>query len=753
MRSPRKILFVLIISSIVQFSFGETPFLKNSQQKWEMVFEDEFKGNSLNWNTWSSDDSKYLKNETYRGKECIEVKNGELLLWVKKGSVNGSKWLAASIFMNEVLENNSYVECRFKSTQCTGVNNAFWLANKTSQATPYSNRYEIDMVEARLEASTNRGNGHVAWHDWKTFNYTMDDAGKKFDVAQGALIDHSFDEYHTWGLWYGENDIVIYLDGEPVWNGKKHDKYKDQWWTGIGKSKTWNTIEEKRTYGKYGQDDWSFMAGYNGDKLNVMLSTLPWGEENTPLTEAANGKFMAVDYVRIFRPVADFNLIPCEKVMEVKKSILLQNDYSLSVDSNIYFSIVAEKLTNQPLEINFMDNAGAKAFSIGVDGNSDLSVSINERKSSTKTAYPAIEKKKRNFETGGKYLLVGRITAHKEKGKFDRDAISFSVFDLNGFPVQEAPYFYPNIDENGNTSLTNEWEINAKDFSDAVFKTVQLNGGWKFSQFCIGYNYRSILPALWQGATATIHGCKLVQAKTECAFDVQFTGKEPFSITYNVNGEIKEQKAIQSKNTKLSIVPKENTVVRIMDVKDVDGKVGYVSGQANAAIVNNKQNFITPSFDTFTQVGKEIDCSEYQFFEMKGDPRYEREIYLSFDLTNAVPTDQALFFIYLNENQKQLPLDMDVFFVDSPVLTRPLTDSNKPLESQCAFLGKIEVPAVAGQYVGYNLGNLITNCLSKGKQKLHLKIRFARGDESNMALFYQGHGKTSEKGPKILFVK
>lgn len=743
------ILFLLLL--FLSPCFGLTPLLKNSTQEWKIIFRDEFDSTSLDWNTWSSDDSKYIKNETYRGKENIKVENGELHLNVTNESKNGSKWMAASIFMNQVLENNSFVECRFRSTQCTGVNNAFWLANKTSQATMYSNRYEIDMVEARLDDKTKRGNGHIAWHDWKTFNYTMDDKGKKFDIAQGVLIDHSFDEYHTWGLWYGENDIVVYLDGEPVWNGKKHDKYTDQWWTGIGKSKSWNPIEEKRTYGKFGQDDWSYRAGYNGDKLNVMLSTLPWGEENTPLTDDANGKFMAIDYVRIFRPKALLNNKPIEQFENITKSVLLKNNYSLAVDTSIYFSMIAEKKSDLPFEVNFVNENGGKVFSLGVDMK-DLFITFDDRKSSTKTAYPAIEMK-RLFETGNKYLFIGRITAHHGTNSYDRDAVSFSVFDLNSFPVQKEPYFYPNIDAFGNTSLTNEWQINAKGYSESQFKIIQIKGNWNLSSFKTGYNYFSVLPVEWQGPTAQLNGCELVKAKTNCTFDVEFSGDAPYTLTYSQNSEIKKIENITTRQTQLTITPKEETIIKLVDIKDAAGMSGYVTGNAHIIMKSNNRRFITPTFDTFTQVGKDADFSGYQYFEMKGDPRYEREMYLSFDLKSCNASNQALFFIYCAENEKQLPMILDVLSVDSFNLTSSLNYLNSPCQDKCTLLGKLNVPAKGGQYIGCNLGGIVRKYQDAGKITLNLKLKFSKGDESNMIRFVQGHSSTTDNAPKIFFVK
>lgn len=745
--------FVLLFSLSVCLQ-AQKPTINSTDKEWVMTFEDNFDGNDLDWNIWTSDDSKYLKNETHRDKYCVKVLDSELRLYVKKESHNGSKWRAASIFMSEVLENNSYVECRFKSTQCTGVNNAFWLANKTSQPEVYKNRYEIDIVEARQNVKTGKGSGHVAWHDWKTFAYTMNEKGQKFDIAQGASIDHDFAEYHTWGLWYGENDIIIYLDGEPVWNGKTSKLYPDQWWTGVGKAKVWNPVEEKRAYGNFGQDDWSYHAGYNGDKQNVMLSTLPWGETFTPLTDEADGKYMAVDYVRIFKPKSQINEVPVESFDKVGKAVLLQKEYSLAKDTTIYFSVIAEKTSDQPLAFNFVDVNGAKAFTIAIDQDSELLISMNDRTSSTRSAYPATENKRTILRTGGKYLLTGRITAHAGKDKYDRDAVSFSVFDMDELPVKKEPYFYPNIDASGNTSIINEWQINVKDYSEAVIRSVQIAGNWNLSDFKTGYNYLSVLPAKWHGAIAQVNGCEMVKPGTNCSFCVGFSGKSPYTLIYSENGVQKEIKGINEDKYTLEIQPKENTVIQLTDVKDADGKEGSIFGSASAVMDNKKQSMILPVFDTYVQKGKDTDFSNYRFFEMKGDRSYEREIFISFDLSQAAlyAGQKALFFIYCSENEKQKPFTMDVLSIEtdkSPLIAH-FSDYDS---SQLNRIGCIRVPAKVENYVGCDISRIVAEYQKQGRRNLILKLKFASGDETNMAKFMQGHGQTSEKGPKIVFIK
>lgn len=114
---------------------------------YRLIFADEFDGRRMNWDLWAADDPNNIKNETSRGPEAVEVRDGELRLNVRR--VNRSekvKWIAGYVYLKEPLENNVYIECRFRSGQCSGVNNAFWLACKTPPNTTWCNKYEVDIV-------------------------------------------------------------------------------------------------------------------------------------------------------------------------------------------------------------------------------------------------------------------------------------------------------------------------------------------------------------------------------------------------------------------------------------------------------------------------------------------------------------------------------------------------------------------------------------------------------------------------------
>lgn len=461
-------------------------FFRGGYSSWQLVFVDEFEGDSLDKSVWMSEEPSAIKHKTYRGYENAKVEDGELRLYVTKESRNGSEWCAASVFTKEVLVPNSYVECRFRATQCTGVNNAFWLACRTNKGEAMSDRYEVDIVEVRQDRS-GIGKGHLAWHDWKTMAYAVDSDGRKAHVAQGIHVDHSFDEYHVWGLWYGENEFIYYLDGKPVWNGKIHDKYPQQWQTGVGKLQNWFADEEQRAYGKYGQDDWNYLGGYNGDRMNIILSTLPWGNENTPLTEKADGTYMAVDYVKVYRPTALESGIPEFSVEHPKSDIELPCDCDLACDSVYYMSFEFVRTSAMPMKFNFVSTEGKDLgyFCLNPD---NWSVGLCDKKASTSWSYPACEQPLMSVEIGKKYLAVIRFTVRKT----EKDAISVIVYGENDIQTLE-PYFYPNIDDKGNTSVTNGWTVNCKaDISDSI-RVVRMVGDWKILALKYGKTYKSVL--------------------------------------------------------------------------------------------------------------------------------------------------------------------------------------------------------------------------------------------------------------------
>lgn len=446
-----------------------------------LILADEFDGQALDTSLWKSIeyDEAEIKNDTVRGPDNVEVRDGNLLLHVRKEmrETNGkaTQWTAAYVHTHEPIENNVYIEARMKTGKASGVNNAFWMACVNAPRHSYMNKYEIDIVEARkdIREDDNTGHGHVAWHDWKTYGYIVDDNGKNNHTALGSNLPFTWDEYHTWGLWYGESGFVYYLDGEVIWRGDTHAQHNEQWDTGVGKFDRWYDNEEKRAYGRFGQDDWSYMGGYNGDQMKIVFSNLPWGSPWTPFTDEADGDVMAVDYLRVYKPARLLATDPLqhvtldERVAEATSSddegirVALDTPMPLSGGHPWYFSVTAKKESGSEIHLDFEGPDDERAFSIGVDRDNHLLAGFDTL-ASTATAYPAAERGMAYFEDGKAYLLVGRVTPGDGESK---PTISLCAFKLPMDDVAE-PYFYRNIDQHGNTNMSQGWHINQKDAVD-----------------------------------------------------------------------------------------------------------------------------------------------------------------------------------------------------------------------------------------------------------------------------------------------
>lgn len=460
---------------------------------YRLIFADEFDGQQMDWNRWAADNPNNIKHQTSRGPEAVEVRDGELRLNVRKVDRSEKvRWIAGYVYLKEPLENNVYIECRFRSGQSTGVNNSFWLACKTPPNTSWCNKYEIDIVEARKDARTGKGNGHLAYHDWKTYSYAVDKAGNNADIAAGIAVEHDFDAYHVWGLWYGENELIFYLDGEEMWRGKTHKAYPDQYYTGVGKAPEWNPLEEQRAYGKYGQDDWNYLGGYNGDKMHIILANIPWDATWSPLVDdEADGTWMAVDYVRIYKPEALMNPVPDTDLAKLAAAVALDRPYSLAEEGSIYFSAEVTRKPGEELTLTFTDADDAPVGKVIVDAEGSLLTGIT-RLTSSKVAASLVQGKQLVAENEPT-LLVCRITAHAARGKYDKDAISVWCVPAAEAAAAREPYFYPNFDDAGNTSATQGWYINQKGYSDEVIRRVAFasTGGdlSSFGRFRAGRNF------------------------------------------------------------------------------------------------------------------------------------------------------------------------------------------------------------------------------------------------------------------------
>lgn len=263
---------------------------------WQLVFHDEFNGNSIDANKWSTfypysedistcyfcrtHDKITTNNESQVFKdENVIVSNGTVKLIIKN---DNPIWLGhQKPFSSGMIYSKDYfafqrgkfeIRCKIPSGQ--GLWPAFWAYGHT----PLDYDREIDVFEFR-RGSTNTF--EMSLHKW-----LANEAGTNSysDIYTG--IDYST-AFHTFAIEWDKNVVTWYVDGNPV-NRIFRLAY--------------NTLGQRMdncvfNSGYYKQMDWFPING----KLNVIAGLGTEGGNNAPPTSGTYPKQMEIEYIRVYQ--------------------------------------------------------------------------------------------------------------------------------------------------------------------------------------------------------------------------------------------------------------------------------------------------------------------------------------------------------------------------------------------------------------------------------------------------------------------
>lgn len=239
---------------------------------WKLAWSDEFDYPDAQLDArWTSQNSGSTHILSSRWRENAKVDHGTLKLVNKKERRGGNDWTSGNIWTKEKFQ-YGYFECRYRYAAAAGTNNSFWIM--TTEKPPAGKKsFEIDINEGHYPNKVNTNihnhsdstvvNGkrtHPSSSKGFTFKDSRSLAG--FSATDGAP-DFSRD-FHTFGLAWTARELVFYLDGREL-------------------------RREKNTFCDSPAPVW------------LSLAIIPWGGK---ITDAIDGTFMEVDYVRIYQPVS-----------------------------------------------------------------------------------------------------------------------------------------------------------------------------------------------------------------------------------------------------------------------------------------------------------------------------------------------------------------------------------------------------------------------------------------------------------------
>lgn len=736
------LIVLLLGAQLCAFSQTPAPNVPNAEEL-QLVFQDEFNGSSMDWSVWDSDDALRTSASgqlSYRGKENIVVADGLMKLMVKQESINGSEWTAGFVWLKETYGANTYYETRMSNTDATGINNAFWMAAKNTQeatSSSYKNRYEIDCPENRL-LDNGKIQTHWAWHDWKTSAYYPG------HIAQGGAISIDDDDFHTWGLWIGETRIIIYMNGDVLWDGKYDDNYPNQYETGVGKFPTWLPNEEERAYGKYGQSDWSYFGGMNGDRLNVCFSTLPWGNSNSTLSSAAHNSYMGVDYIRVYKRKKDFNTIPEQTIETIQSGVTyqLKTPINMDKDGTNYFSVLVKK--EQVDDFTIVLNADTDVVStMTLTNDNHIQLVSGADIASTSDSYPASIKSNIYFTEGKDHLVVGRITSFIDA----KDIISYKVFPLEKTISDAEPFLYQNIDSKGNTNITTEWDLSHKLSASGAIKSIAFdseNGNSDFSRLKIAENYLAVVEEYRYRAncfTAT----NVVAPAEVVDVSIELKGTAPWKLSYKLNDMITTLSGITTSPYTFQRTINEQTTVEVLSVEDASGR-GTAGDRLTIYLIENEMAALC---DGVVREHQADGVFTADLLELKNTSSWNRRMLISFDISGLrSKVGGAAMRLFLNSSSATTyQSTLKLFGVNEEEFECNALDWNDALTLNLIDLeSSTDVDnGDQGIYVSLDVSDYLNQCFSEGQTRM---VLYLDASDASHVLYFNASENT-ENQPKL----
>lgn len=179
------------------------------KSNYQMVWNDEFDGTTINLNKWNYRAEGTVRNYGTVSRQTISPDgNGHVSIKVTKDS-NG-KYFIGELGTQGIYEPTyGYFECRAKMNLQLGPHVAFWLQSPTMTKVgdPAVNGTEIDIFEYHRK-TPDIVNFNLHWNGYGTDHQTT---GKKVTYPE---INSGF---HTFGLEWTKDEYVFYVDGKETW--------------------------------------------------------------------------------------------------------------------------------------------------------------------------------------------------------------------------------------------------------------------------------------------------------------------------------------------------------------------------------------------------------------------------------------------------------------------------------------------------------------------------------------------------------
>lgn len=279
----------LLMSCIAKVIFKKPNKTKQiNLNDFNLVFEDDFNGNTLDTSKWSTDqyfeaDHPYIRCGGYWDGEQVKLdgeSNLRIITEYKEQGKYGPGWYTGMLHTNgKYALTSGYCEARCKAPKAQGLWSAFWLLSDTMPDPTDGGRNgaEIDVFESPYYNDPARQGPYknTAFHTLHVDGYGKDHKSK---MSPYYSIDDIYDTFHTYGVYWDDKTYVFYVDGKETWRTN---------WQGTPQVEEY-LILSVEIAGKDAVPDNKDRSTWSGEITNNAYGTFPTD--------------FVVDYVRVYQP-------------------------------------------------------------------------------------------------------------------------------------------------------------------------------------------------------------------------------------------------------------------------------------------------------------------------------------------------------------------------------------------------------------------------------------------------------------------
>lgn len=187
---------------------------KIDMSKFELVFEEEFDGDTLDETIWNYCNG--VRKGGYWDEAQTTLRDGSLVIkteYLENGKYGAGYYSDRIDTKTKYTQTYGYYECRCILPAAQGMWSAFWLTNEdvSKDGTPGTKGTEIDVFESPFYYRTLKGKDNsMITSNLHWGGYGLQTKYRNVTISKAV---NPYTEYNTYGLEWNENEYIYYVNG------------------------------------------------------------------------------------------------------------------------------------------------------------------------------------------------------------------------------------------------------------------------------------------------------------------------------------------------------------------------------------------------------------------------------------------------------------------------------------------------------------------------------------------------------------